>query len=43
MKQSRTMSLVEFFADVVVSYGLTAVTQMLIFSVFGYTRRWRTT
>ena len=35
MKQSRLMSLVEAVANVVVGYGITVVTQILIFPVFG--------
>lgn len=35
MKQSRTMSLVEAVANVVVGYGVAVVTQILIFPVFG--------
>ena len=35
MKQSRAMSLVEAFANVVVGYGVAVVTQLLIFPVFG--------
>ena len=35
MKQSRTMSLVEAIANVVVGYGVAVVTQMLVFPVFG--------
>ena len=35
MKQSRVMSLVEAFANVVVGYGVAVVTQILIFPVFG--------
>jgi hypothetical protein len=35
MKQSRTMSLVESVANVVVGYGVAVVTQILIFPVFG--------
>ena len=35
MKQSRTMSLVEAMANVVVGYGVAVVTQLLIFPVFG--------
>jgi hypothetical protein len=33
--QSRTMSLVEAVANVVVGYGIAVVTQILIFPVFG--------
>jgi len=35
MKQSRTMSLVEAIANVVVGYGVAVVTQILIFPIFG--------
>ena len=35
MKQSRTMSLVEAVANVIVGYGVAVVTQILIFPVFG--------
>lgn len=35
MKQSRTMSMVEAVANVVVGYGVAVVTQVLIFPVFG--------
>ncbi|MCO5083551.1 MAG: hypothetical protein M9955_18070 [Rhizobiaceae bacterium] len=35
MKQSRTMSLVESVANVMVGYGVAVVTQILIFPVFG--------
>jgi len=35
MKQSRLMSLVESFANVIVGYGVAVVTQILIFPVFG--------
>jgi len=35
MKQSRTMSLVEAFANVVVGYGVAVATQILIFPIFG--------
>ncbi len=35
MKQSRTMSLVEAIANVVVGYGIAVVTQVLIFPFFG--------
>ncbi len=35
MKQSRTMSLVEAIANVVVGYGIAVVTQILIFPIFG--------
>jgi len=35
MKQSRAMSLVEAFANVVVGYGVAVATQMLVFPVFG--------
>jgi hypothetical protein len=35
MKQSRLMSLVEAFANVIVGYGVAVVTQILIFPVFG--------
>lgn len=35
MKQSRTMSLVESVANVVVGFGVAVVTQMLIFPIFG--------
>jgi hypothetical protein len=35
MKQSRLMSLVEAFANVIVGYGVAVVTQILIFPIFG--------
>ena len=35
MKQSRTMSLVEAIANVVVGYGIAVVTQMLVLPAFG--------
>ncbi len=35
MKQSRTMSLVESVANVVVGYGIAVVSQMLLFPIFG--------
>ena len=35
MKQSRTMSMVEAVANVVVGYGVAVVTQVLVFPVFG--------
>lgn len=35
MKQTRTMSLVEAVANVIVGYGVAVVTQILIFPVFG--------
>ncbi|MEQ9636561.1 MAG: hypothetical protein RLW68_10835 [Devosia marina] len=35
MNQSRTMSLVESLANVVVGYGVAVVTQILIFPKFG--------
>jgi hypothetical protein len=35
MMQSRVMSLVEAFANVVVGYGVAVLTQILIFPVFG--------
>ncbi len=35
MKQSRRMSLVEAFANVLVGYGVAVVTQILIFPLFG--------
>ena len=35
MTQSRTMSLVEAVANVVVGYGVAVVTQILIFPIFG--------
>lgn len=35
MKQSRTMSLVEAMANVVVGYGIAVVSQILIFPAFG--------
>ena len=35
MKQSRTMSLVESVANVVVGYGIAVAAQMLLFPVFG--------
>ena len=35
MKQSRTMSLVEAIANVIVGYGVAVLTQILIFPIFG--------
>lgn len=35
MKQSRTMSLVEAIANVIIGYGVAVVTQILIFPIFG--------
>ena len=35
MKQSRAMSLMEAFANVVVGYGVAVATLMLVFPVFG--------
>ena len=35
MKQSRTMSLVESIANVVIGYSVAVVAQVLIFPVFG--------
>ena len=35
MKQSRTMSLVEAIANVVVGYGVAVLTQLLVFPLFG--------
>lgn len=35
MRQSRTMSLVEAIANVIVGYGVAVVTQILIFPIFG--------
>ncbi len=35
MKQSRLMSLVESFANVLVGFGVAVVTQMLVFPLFG--------
>ena len=35
MKQSRTMSLVEAVANVVVGYGIAVVSQILLFPAFG--------
>lgn len=35
MKQSRLMSLVEAFANMIVGYGVAVVTQILIFPLFG--------
>lgn len=35
MKQSRTMSLIEAVANVIVGYGVAVVTQILLFPVFG--------
>jgi len=35
MKQSRTMSLVESMANVVVGFGIAVATQILLFPVFG--------
>jgi len=35
MTQSRTMSLVESVANVIVGYGVAVVTQILIFPIFG--------
>jgi hypothetical protein len=39
MKQSRTMSLVEAVANVIIGYGVAVFTQILIFPIFG----WHTT
>lgn len=36
MSQSRTMSLVESLANVLVGYGVAVVTQILIFPQFGW-------
>lgn len=35
MKQSRTMSLLEAVANVLVGYGVAVVTQMAVFPLFG--------
>ena len=35
MKQSRLMSLIESIANVAVGYGVSVVTQILIFPIFG--------
>lgn len=35
MRQSRTMSLLESVANVVVGYGLAVATQIVVFPVFG--------
>lgn len=35
MKQSRTMSLVESFANVAVGYGIAVAAQILVFPLFG--------
>jgi len=35
MKQTRTMSLIEAIANVIVGYALAVITQILIFPVFG--------
>ena len=35
MKQSRSMSLVESVANIVVGYGIAVVSQLLLFPVFG--------
>ena len=35
MKQSRTMSLVEVMTNVVVGYGVTVLTQIVVFPWFG--------
>ena len=35
MTQSRTMSLIESVANVIVGYGVAVVTQILIFPIFG--------
>ena len=35
MTQSRTMSLVEAVANVIVGYGVAVITQILIFPIFG--------
>ena len=35
MKQTRTMSLIEAIANVIVGYMLAVITQILIFPVFG--------
>lgn len=37
MKQSRLMSLVESFANVLVGYGVAVITQMAVFPLFGLT------
>ncbi|KAB2678373.1 MULTISPECIES: hypothetical protein [Hyphomicrobiales] len=37
MKQSRTMSLVEAFANVAVGYGIAVITQIVVFPLFGLT------
>jgi len=34
-KQSRTMSLVESFANVAIGYGIAVITQILVFPLFG--------
>ena len=36
MKQTRTMSLVESIANVLVGYGVAVMTQILVFPVFGW-------
>ncbi len=36
MKQTRTMSLVESIANVLVGYGVAVTTQMLVFPLFGW-------
>ena len=35
MNQSRTMSLVESFANVAIGYGIAVITQILVFPLFG--------
>ena len=35
MKQTRTMSLIEAFTNVIVGYGVAVITQILIFPIFG--------
>ncbi len=35
MKQSRSMSLVESLANVIIGYGLAVATQLLVFPLFG--------
>ncbi len=35
MKQSRTMSLVEAFANVAIGYGIAVISQILVFPLFG--------
>ena len=39
MKQSRTMSLVESVANVIVGYGIAVATQLLVFPWFGLPAR----